>query len=280
MVWETRFGSVTLLAIEDGWFHVLPTEWFPESDPAVWAAHANYLTPDGRMRLSMGCFLMAGSDGWVMVDSGRGGPAVASTESGTGQMPAALRTLGVDPSDIRKVIHTHLHIDHFGGNLTSGGRLYFPNAQFYVHQRELDYWTTGPQGATSGVREQLAPIIDAGRLNPIDRDTEVAAGITMIETEGHTPGHVSVVAMSDGQRTFITGDVTHHPLQADHVGWNSVLDVDPPTAAATRSRVFDSLDPETLVAAGHYPRPGLGNVIVDDNRRRFIPTAAVARAET
>ncbi len=280
MVWETRFGSITLFAIEDGWFYVRPADWFPESDPSIWQANADYLTRDGRMRLSMGCFLLAGPDGWVLVDSGRGGPPLATDESGTGQLPTALSTLDVDPTEIRTVIHTHLHIDHFGGNLTSNGRLFFPNAEFYVHRRELDYWTTGPQGATSGVREQLAPIIDADRLQLVDRDTEVASGITMVETEGHTPGHMSVAVMSEGQRAFITGDVTHHPLQAEHVEWNSVLDVNPSIAAATRRRIFDGLDPHTVLAAGHYPRPGLGHVAVDDTRRYFTPIAAVARTET
>ena len=57
MVWETRIGSTALFGIEDGWFHAYPTEWFPESDANVWQSHSNYLTPDGRLRLSMGCFL-------------------------------------------------------------------------------------------------------------------------------------------------------------------------------------------------------------------------------
>ena len=280
MIWETRFGSITLFAIEDGWFHVQPTEWFPESDPSIWRTHADYLTTDGRLRLSMGCFLLTGPDHWVLVDSGRGGPPLATNESGTGQLPAALRTLSVDPADVRTVIHTHLHIDHFGGNLTLDRQLVFPNAQFYVHRRELDYWTTGPQRATSGVSEQLAPIIDAGRLQLVDRDTEVVSGITMVETQGHTPGHMSVTAMSEGQRTFITGDVTHHPLQAEYPEWNSVLDVKPSTAAATLHRVFDSLTSDTLLAAGHYPRPGLGHVTEDDPRRHFTPIAAAARTDT
>ena len=222
--------------------------------------------------------LFACDAGLVLVDTGRGGPPVATTDSGTGQLPAALRSLGVDPADISIVIHTHLHIDHFGGNLTSDRRLFFPNAEFCIHQREFDYWTTGQQAARSGVEELLAPIVDADRLRLVDRDTEVAQGFTVIETEGHTPGHVSVVAMSGGQRALVTGDVTHHPVQAEYVAWNSILDVDPEAAAATRRKFFESLDAESVLAAGHYPPPGLGYVGVDNGRPHFIPVAATRPA--
>ena len=84
----------------------------------------------------------------------------------------------------------------------------------------------------------------------------------MIESPGHTPGHVCIrVDGGDGTALVITGDVTHHPAQAHHPEWNVGFDIDKPLAAETRHRVFAMLADEGWVqASGHYPRPGIGHV--------------------
>lgn len=271
MIWEARFGEMRLYAISDGWFSIHPGDFLPGSDPEEWRRHPEHLDDQGRIRINLGCFLLIGRS-TVMIDTGIGPLPPPGSDHRGGRLPEALGRLGMDPSEVEAVVHTHLHYDHFGGDLTPEGEPAFPSATYYVHRRELDHWTSmgGP------VAERFFPLVEAGRVETVDGDADVAPGVTMVETPGHTPGHVSVAALSQGRRTYITGDVTHHPMQLRHPEWNVAADVDPAMAASTRRRMFDLLSaPGLLTAAGHYPPPGLGSIRADDGVRVFIPAEAV-----
>ena len=265
-VWKTELGRFTIYGIEDGWSLRDPMDFMPDSDPDVWAAHPEYLE-DGKVRVSFGCFLVDGPSGLVMVDAGVG-PSPDRRDVVTGRMPSMLQTLGIRPEDVKILIHTHLHMDHIGGDLDGEGAPFFPNARVYVHQAELEFWLQleGPRG--DGVRRVMDPL-------PVEAfvgDREIVAGVAVAETFGHTPGHVSVELRSERRSGVITGDVTHHPLQASHPEWNVAFDLDKAVATATRRRLYDKLVAEGgVMAAGHFPRPGFGTVLVDDGVRVFMP---------
>lgn len=266
MLWKTELGRFTIYGIEDGWALRNPTDFMPDSDPEVWAAHPEYLI-DGKVMTSFGCFLIDGPSGLVMVDTGVG-PSPDRPEVVTGRMPAMLQVLGVQRGDIETVIHTHLHMDHIGGDVDETGSPYFPNARVHVHRAELDYWLglEGPRG--DGVRRVMDPL----SIETFDGDREIVPGVAVAETFGHTPGHVSVELRSERRRGVITGDVTHHPLQAAYPEWNVTFDYDKAVATATRRRFYDSLlAGGGVMAAGHFPRPGFGTVAVDDGVRVFMP---------
>ena len=61
---------------------------------------------------------------------------------------------------------SHAHIDHIGGVVNSGGKVLFPNAQFYIAQSDFDYWTDeGKLGSplkdfVIHARKNLMPIRD------------------------------------------------------------------------------------------------------------------------
>ncbi len=274
MIWETGCGAFRLYAIEDGWFFTAPGDMFPDSDPMVWEKQAHYLTPEGMLRISLGCFLVAGPDVLVMVDSGMGTVPAGMLPPGAeaGLMPQALASLGLDPAKVTAVVHTHLHLDHWGGDLTREGAAFFPNASVYVHRRELTYWLeTAASPTASMVRARFRPFVEQGRVVPLDADSEVAPGVTATETFGHTPGHLSVVIASRGERTFILGDVAHHPLQAGNPDWRMHADIDAPAAGRTRHRIFAELaDAGALVAGGHFPGPGIGRVRAGATRWAFV----------
>lgn len=54
------------------------------------------------------CYLIRGSDGWTMVDSGLNTPPAQS------QWKTALNELNITPDDITQIVLTHMHPDHFG----------------------------------------------------------------------------------------------------------------------------------------------------------------------
>jgi len=75
----------------------------------------------------------------------------------------------------------------------------------------------------------------------------------MIPTPGHSPGHMSLHVVSDGQSALLTGDVAHHPCQMAHLDWSSTADADPVKSIQTRRELFSRFaDTPTLVIGGHF----------------------------
>lgn len=204
----------------------------------------------------------------TLVDTG-GGSMTPPGGGRAGDLPAALAHLGVQPTDVAVVVHTHLHPDHTGGDVVDEAPR-FPNAVYVVHEQELAYWFDESYPNRERGRAPFREIVDLGVYRTVKGAAEVAAHLEVMETFGHTPGHMSVVLSSGNERLLIGGDVSHSPLQAAHPEWSIAFDMDREEAAATRSRVFALLaDSATTFAAGHYPRPGLGSIATSGDAYRF-----------
>ena len=106
-----------------------------------------------------------------------------------------LAALGVTPDDVTVVVNSHLHFDHAGNNRA------FPNATFIVQGDQLAY----AKGKAS------FPAIywdDPGlRYMPASGRARVAAGVEVVPTPGHAPGHQSlVVDLAETGRLVLCGD--------------------------------------------------------------------------
>src|SRR5919206_1721684 len=82
-------------------------------------------------------------------------PRRALIDTGTSSVPTrtllpALRELGWDPSDLRVIINTHLHIDHAGGNAEmqevsgAGIHIHRHDAAYTDRERYLDKYVREP----------------------------------------------------------------------------------------------------------------------------------------
>ncbi len=101
-------------------------------------------------------------------------------------------------------------------------------------------------------------------------EEQVAPGVRLLPTPGHTPGHQSLLLESQGERAMLIGDVAHHPAQVQEVEWGPRFDMDSAVAAATRRRIMERLEADDpLVIAGHFPAPGFGRVVRLEGRRVF-----------
>jgi glyoxylase-like metal-dependent hydrolase (beta-lactamase superfamily II) len=105
--------------------------------------------------------------------------------------------------------------------------------------------------------DSVEPLGDAGLVVLVDGELEVASGIRLVPTPGHTPGHARVFIESEGIELAVLGDVVVHELQAldpDLVYFN---DHDPGLSASTRKEVLARLaDVGMDVIASHFRRPG------------------------
>jgi len=272
MLWKTRVGSATLYAIEDGWATRDPHEMFIGSSPEAWEGHTQHLNDDGTLPVSYGCFLWDDGTRLVMIDAGFGHNAPEMPGGEAGHMPDGLSQIGVAPSEISDVVHTHLHPDHILGDLDRDQSPFFPNAPVHTLAREEAYWRSGADERAGIVMSVVEPLETAGLLHVVDRAGAVLPGIRMVETFGHTPGHTSILISSDDQAVMIAGDVSHSPIQTVHPEWSIGHDTEKDLAAVTRARFFVELaESGTPMAAGHYYRPGFGRIVSDTGHLRFEP---------
>jgi glyoxylase-like metal-dependent hydrolase (beta-lactamase superfamily II) len=147
-------------------------------------------------------FVLVDDDGQVtLVDAG--------TKRAPKAVLAGLTHIGVGPSDVTRIVVTHAHPDHVGGLARLRGAT---GAAVAAHEREAAY-----------VREGRGPVLDrstlGGRLmrrsrsfspTPVEEELvdgqvlDVAGGLRVLHTPGHTPGHISL--LHEPSRVLITGD--------------------------------------------------------------------------
>jgi glyoxylase-like metal-dependent hydrolase (beta-lactamase superfamily II) len=192
---------------------------------------------------------------------------------------ADLEAAGFPPSSIDAVVCTHLHVDHVGWNtMLVDGRWVptFPSARYLFAAPEFEHWqaTRYHEGDVFG--DSVAPVADAGLadLVPVTHSLD-GASVRFDPTPGHTPGHVSVVVESGGERAVITGDMIHTPIQIASVELSSMFDTDAAQAATTRASFLDRYaDGSTLVIGTHWGGPGAGRIVRDGAEWAIDPVPA------
>ena len=171
------------------------------------------------------------------------------------------------------VVCTHLDVDHIGWNtMLENGRWVptFPRARYLIGRQEYDFWKGVDEAEqVAAMADSIKPIFDAGLVQLVEQDHVISPELRLTPSNGHTPGHVSVLIESEGERAAITGDMAHHPCQMAHPDW-TLADVDPQVAILTRSRLFaEWADQPILVIGTHFAAPTAGYVVRDGTAFRF-----------
>jgi glyoxylase-like metal-dependent hydrolase (beta-lactamase superfamily II) len=195
---------------------------------------------------------------------------------------ADLEAAGWPRDSVDGVLCTHLHVDHVGWNtMMQDGRWTptFPRARYYMARNEVQHWReaferASRMGGAAGddpmdnracFADSVKPILDAGLDALVETDAVIAPGVRLTPTPGHTPGHVSVVIESRGERAVITGDLMHHPCQIAHPEWSSSADSDPQQSHLTRLNFFAQFaDHATLIIGTHFGGPTAGFICERD----------------
>ena len=197
--------------------------------------------------------LIRNGDVTVLVDTGIGPKPREFVPEPEGRLLDELARLGVAPGDVDVIVHTHLHVDHVGWDGA------FPNARYVVHEDDWRFFMSEESlAARPHLREKVQPL---PRVELVRDEQEVAPGVRVFPTPGHTPGHMSVHAGS----LVVLGDVVVHQLQVADPDIVYVSDHDPAAAAEMRRRVLRELadsGASALVShfdgAGRFERVGKG----------------------
>ena len=143
----------------------------------------------------------------------------------------ALASCGVDLAQVQALVLTHLHFDH------CGQARHFA-APTFVQRVELD--------AARAPGYTVPEWIPDGDVQLVDGDTEIAAGVRVLCTPGHTPGHQSVVVEAHDGRAVVVGQACYRAR--DFEAPEPVADCDDSARPLARSSIerLRALAPATL----------------------------------
>ncbi len=167
-----------------------------------------------------------GDDGLTLIDSGLPDHAEMLTEG--------IRSIGREPSDLTNILITHAHPDHLGSakTLSEGTTpisLHPQDAHLAAAGIVHPTMTPGP-GLVTGILFRLVMPKKPGKFPAFEPDIalndgdvlDIAGGIEVIHTPGHTDGHVALLWKKDRGLLFV-GDAAANALGLNYMfGYNDV----------------------------------------------------------
>jgi glyoxylase-like metal-dependent hydrolase (beta-lactamase superfamily II) len=232
-------------------------------DPQMNYAHTNHL-------------LVELGDAKVLVDVGSGGRFFNTS----GRLLANMAAAGIDPGEITHVFITHAHPDHIWGIRDDFDEPIFPDAEYLIGEAEHAYWlqdglvnTVAPEDQQFVVGAVNAINVEGVEWTLVADGDEIAPGISVLDTPGHTSGHMSLQVVSGDKALIATGDcLSHGWLSFARPDWYNGIDAIPDQTVATRQRLLDMAAADRVALVGyHFPFPGVGHVIRDGDGYQFVP---------
>lgn len=162
--------------------------------------------PTGSILVEIQPFVVISSKDIILIDTGLG----YQLQDGTPQLYQNLKNAGIDPSQITKVLISHLHKDHSGGITTKNRQtgeqfIAFPYATHYIQEREFNY-ATG-EGSASYVSEDFSLLSAFSKVVWLKEDKGMIDDYIQFELTGaHCKYHQVFSIKEEGQTIFFGGD--------------------------------------------------------------------------
>lgn len=279
--YAVRIGAIDVLVISDGVLP-LPTKMLGHNaDAAKRAAWLNHMfLPPEAFDWALNVVVVRSGDQTVLVDAGLGlDPNLNLPRAG--QLVKRLEAAGIDLASVTDVVLTHMHMDHVGGLLVEGvqDRLR-ADLRIHVAAAEVKFWEA-PDFTHVVMPPGFPDVLQAtakrfakeygSRFRLFDEEHEVAPGVVVRRTGGHTPGHSVVRLASGGDRLTFAGDAVF-AVGFDHPDWHNGFEHDPDEAARVRVHLLQELAATgDLLVATHLPFPSVGRVAIDGDAFRWVP---------
>ena len=275
-----KVGDIDVMVISDGVLPITAVTMATNVAPADLSAWLKdmYLPPEV-LDWPLNVAVVRSGGKTILIDSGLGTEFPGFPRAG--QLAVRLDAAGIDPSSVTDVVLTHLHMDHIGGLLVDGlrGRLR-PDVRVHVATAEAEFWqapdfsrTVMPAPIPDVLRATATQFLEVYRsqLQTFEKEYEVAPGVLIRRTGGHTPGHSVVRLESRGEALTFAGDAVFQP-GFDNPEWQNGFEHDPEESARVRVNLLTELaaSGEQLVAT-HLPFPSVCRVALAGNAFRFVP---------
>ncbi|MYN06772.1 MBL fold metallo-hydrolase [Pseudoduganella aquatica] len=275
-----QVGEIDVLVVSDGVLP-LPTSTMAtnatKADLSAWLDHM--FMPQEAFDWPLNVLVARSGEQIILVDTGLGSQFSGFPRAG--QFPARLKAAGIDLAAVTDVVITHMHMDHVGGLLAEGVKEQLrPDVRIHVAAAEVEFWdapdftqTVMPTPVPNVLRSTAASFLKEYRSNlHIFQDRhEVAPGVVVRLTGGHTPGHSVVDLASEGELLTFAGDAMF-PVAFDHPEWHNGFEHDPVESERVRVGLFRELARNGgLLVASHLPFPSVGRVAIDGDAFRWVP---------
>lgn len=165
-----------------------------------------------------------------------------------------LKKIGINPSDVKHVIMTHLHTDH------AGGLSYFPSSEILIHKGEYKA-ALGFSGLLKGFLNKRFPSwlspklfeFNNEKFYSFQKSLKLYDDIIIVPTFGHTGTHISVIVKNEGLNYFLAGDSSYNQQnmlieQVDGVSLNNNVALN----TLKNIKHFSKLNP-TIYLPSHDP---------------------------
>lgn len=279
--YAVRIGEIDVLVISDGVLP-LPTEMLaPNAEPAARAAWLdNMFLPRDTFDWALNAVAVRSGNQTILIDAGLGSDPDLHLPR-AGQLIKRLEAAGIDLSAVTDVVLTHMHMDHVGGLLVDGVKERLRrDLRIHVAATEVKFWeapdfshTAMPPGFPDALRATAERFANeyGSNLRTFDEEHEVAPGVVVRRTGGHTPGHSVVRVASGGDALTFAGDAVF-AVGFEQPSWHNGFEHDPDEAARVRVRLLRKLaETGELLVATHLPFPSVGRIAIDGDVFRWVP---------
>jgi len=147
-------------------------------------------------------FIIITSKDILLLDTGLG----LADETGKLEIHKNLSAEGLNPSDVTKVLLSHLHKDHTGGIAQPNKRIVsFENATYYINKNEWNFAIE--KGGSSYHKNDFLLLEKSGKVNFTEGDGIIDNYIQYEVTGAHCPFHQVFKINENGKIIFFGGDV-------------------------------------------------------------------------
>lgn len=274
-----RVGEIDVLVVSDGVFSLPATTMSTNADPAARAAWLKEMFLSDTFDWALNAVVVRTGGRTILIDAGLGVEFPDFPRAG--RLALRLEAAGIDVASVTDVVLTHMHMDHVGGLLVDGvrGRLR-PDLRVHVAAAEVKFWAS-PDFSHASMPSPIPDVLRSSatrflneyhsQLRPFEEEHEVAPGVVVSRTGGHTAGHSVVRLSSGGDRLMFAGDAVF-PVGFERPGWHNGFEHYPEEAVRVRVRLLRELaGTGELLMATHLPFPSIGHVAAAGDVFRWVP---------
>ena len=274
-----KIGEIDVLVVSDGVLPLPTATMSTNADPAARAAWFKdmFLGPEA-FDWALNVLVVRSGEQTILVDAGLGGQFPGFPRAG--QFPKRLAAAGIDLASVTDVVITHMHMDHIGGLLVDEVKSRLrPDLRIHVAATEVAFWAA-PDFSLTSMPSPVPDVLRAtagqfmndyhDKLRTFEETYEVAPGVLVKRTGGHTPGHSVVHVTCGEERLTFAGDALF-PVAFDHPDWHNGFEHDPEESVRVRVRLMqEAAASGELLVATHLPFPSVGRVAVDGDAFRWV----------
>lgn len=189
-----------IIPLSEGSFTIDQTKLFVPFDPQKDKLQER---PRGSLLVEIQPFLIETANDLLLLDAGLG-----FQQNGVLQLFNSISDASYSPSDVTKVLMSHLHRDHAGGltfkDSFGNSQISFPQADHYISSKEFEFVLQG--GNASYDVSPLKIIQQFDKLHLLDSEGQIGDTIFYMHSGGHSPFHQVFWVKEKNEVLFFGGD--------------------------------------------------------------------------